>query len=71
MKSKQETLFDHYQVGENSEPTLSDQNIFDAMQEYAREYLIEFEMQRIGPGASKFEIKRMIKEFDAKLRDHA
>jgi hypothetical protein len=57
LKSKEETLFDHYQLDENGAPVLEDSDIFDAMQEYAEQMLTEYILEKTGC-KSKFEAKR-------------
>ncbi len=63
MKTKEEILFDHYQVDENGAPVLEDSDIFDAMDEYAKQRLIEFLSWYIGGTPSKFEVNRVIEKF--------
>lgn len=63
MKTKEETLFDHYQIDENGAPVLKDSDIFDAMDEYATQRLNEFFAWYIGGTPSKFEVKQVIDNF--------
>ena len=69
MKDKKEILFNAYEsvyLDERSIFILPDNAILDAMEEYANEKLTAFMIDYIGRGASKFEVQRMIKEFDEK-----
>jgi len=63
MKSKQDTLFDHYQVDTNGAPVLEDSDIFSAMDEHAKNVLKEFLKWYIGGIPSKFEVDRVVSNF--------
>lgn len=63
MKTKEEILFDHYQVDENGAPVLEDSDIFYAMDDYAVQRLNEFLAWYIGGTPSKFEVKRVVDNF--------
>lgn len=58
--------YDSEYIDERGNFRLPDNAILDAMEEYANEKLTAFMIDYIGRGASKFEVQRMIKEFDEK-----
>jgi hypothetical protein len=66
MKDAKETLFEHYQQDGEGGLKLTTDDILQAMEEYADEKLTAFMTDYIGRGASRFEIEKMIHEFDDK-----
>jgi hypothetical protein len=63
MKTKEEILFDHYQVDVNGAPILEDSDIFAAMDEYAKQRLIQFLEWYLGGKPSKVEVSKVISNF--------
>jgi hypothetical protein len=63
MKTKQEILFDHYQVDTNGAPVLEDSDIFAAMDESNKLFGIELLMWYIGGTPSKYEVTRIVTDF--------
>ena len=66
MKDKKEILFNHYESDPDGGLLIDTESILAAMEEYATEKLTAFMIGYIGRGASRFEIEKMIKEFDDK-----
>jgi len=64
MKNKKEILFEKYEPMPNGGLILTVPGILEAMEEYATEKLTAFMLNYIGRGASRFEVEKMIKEFD-------
>ena len=64
MKDKREYVFNHMEPSEGGGLELTVDGILQAMEEYANEKLTAFMINYIGRGASKFEVQRLLKQFN-------